>query len=127
MLISGDRTGVRVSLDSSLIQTIELAAILTNVKSLKIPSFASVHVKILLEVTLVLVRRATRLVQMKEAVKVRINPIVECFCDQYFADIDECTQNYCAAQDICVNTRGGYKCKEIRCPHGYIRDPDHKR
>lgn len=81
VLIFGDRTGVRVDLDSLLIQTIELAAILTNVKSLKIPSCALGHVRTLLEVILVLVRRVTRLVQMKEAVKVRTNPTIEYFFD----------------------------------------------
>lgn len=41
-------------------------------------------------------------------------------------DIDECVQNVCAANDICVNTKGSYKCFQIDCPPGYIRDPNHK-
>ncbi|XP_044256252.1 fibulin-1-like [Tribolium madens] len=42
-------------------------------------------------------------------------------------DIDECQQNVCPHHDdICLNTRGGYKCYTINCPHNYIRDPQHK-
>jgi Calcium-binding EGF domain len=44
-------------------------------------------------------------------------------------DIDECaTQNLCNGHhEICTNIRGGYRCKQIECPYGYILDPDKKK
>lgn len=40
-------------------------------------------------------------------------------------DIDECQQNVCGHQeDICVNTRGGYKCYPINCKPYYSKDPN---
>jgi fibulin 1/2 len=42
-------------------------------------------------------------------------------------DVDECQQNVCPrANDICLNTRGSYKCYTITCPPNYFRDPQHK-
>ncbi|KAK9889438.1 hypothetical protein WA026_004707 [Henosepilachna vigintioctopunctata] len=42
-------------------------------------------------------------------------------------DIDECERNVCPNHnDICVNTRGSYKCYTISCPANYIRDVQHK-
>ncbi|KAL3289893.1 hypothetical protein HHI36_023282 [Cryptolaemus montrouzieri] len=42
-------------------------------------------------------------------------------------DIDECQRNVCENnKDICVNTRGSFKCYAINCPSNYIRDTLHK-
>lgn len=42
-----------------------------------------------------------------------------------FVDIDECLQSHACRQDEqCLNTRGGFRCNRIECPHGYIRDGD---
>lgn len=42
-------------------------------------------------------------------------------------DIDECHQSVCRnPDDICINTRGSYKCHTITCPPNYIKDPEHK-
>ncbi|KAF5288361.1 hypothetical protein FQA39_LY15451 [Lamprigera yunnana] len=42
-------------------------------------------------------------------------------------DIDECQHNICRnVDDICINTRGSYKCHTITCPPNYIKDPEHK-
>lgn len=42
-------------------------------------------------------------------------------------DIDECHQNVCRhVDDICINTRGSYKCHTISCPPNYVKDPEHK-
>ncbi|XP_046406118.1 fibulin-1-like isoform X2 [Ischnura elegans] len=42
-------------------------------------------------------------------------------------DIDECSiGNPCAPDEICIDTRGDYRCNSIICPPGYIRDRDHK-
>ncbi|XP_044765989.1 fibulin-1-like isoform X1 [Coccinella septempunctata] len=42
-------------------------------------------------------------------------------------DIDECERKVCPNHnDICVNTRGSYKCYTIECPPNYIRDSQHK-
>ncbi|KAK4871917.1 hypothetical protein RN001_016041 [Aquatica leii] len=42
-------------------------------------------------------------------------------------DVDECLSNVCRnADDICINTRGSYKCHTILCPPNYIKDPEHK-
>jgi fibulin 1/2 len=39
-------------------------------------------------------------------------------------DIDECTSNtlICQSSDVCLNTRGGYKCFEFKCPDKYEED-----
>ena len=39
-------------------------------------------------------------------------------------DIDECslrTANCNSPDDICVNTRGGYKCQAVKCPNGFVK------
>jgi len=43
-------------------------------------------------------------------------------------DINECEEDYvCKGEDeICLNTKGGYKCNRIDCPSGYQRDRSHK-
>ncbi|XP_035208935.1 fibulin-1-like [Stegodyphus dumicola] len=42
-------------------------------------------------------------------------------------DIDECEQsNVCEPEEVCLNTRGGYKCNRIICPPNYFRDKDHR-
>ncbi|XP_071442617.1 fibulin-1-like [Hetaerina americana] len=42
-------------------------------------------------------------------------------------DIDECSLgNPCRSGEVCVDTRGGYRCSSIICPPGYTRDRDHK-
>ncbi|KFM82523.1 hypothetical protein X975_05963, partial [Stegodyphus mimosarum] len=42
-------------------------------------------------------------------------------------DIDECQQsNVCEPEEVCLNTRGGYKCNRIICPPNYFRDKDHR-
>lgn len=42
-------------------------------------------------------------------------------------DIDECEHKVCQNdKDICINTRGSYKCYTIDCPRNYIRDSRHK-
>lgn len=43
-------------------------------------------------------------------------------------DIDECeTESPCRGEnEVCVNTRGGYKCNAIECPDSYTRDTEHK-
>ncbi|KAG8225724.1 hypothetical protein J437_LFUL008109, partial [Ladona fulva] len=42
-------------------------------------------------------------------------------------DIDECEiGNRCKPNEICIDTRGGYRCNSINCPPGYTRDKDHK-
>ncbi|XP_072394883.1 uncharacterized protein [Diabrotica undecimpunctata] len=41
-------------------------------------------------------------------------------------DIDECQQNVCRSEEICLNTRGGYKCYSFKCPANYIKDTEHK-
>uniref|UniRef100_T1IWC6 EGF-like domain-containing protein n=1 Tax=Strigamia maritima TaxID=126957 RepID=T1IWC6_STRMM len=43
-------------------------------------------------------------------------------------DINECSQpNICRQEnEVCLNTRGGYRCNEIVCPANYIRDTEHK-
>lgn len=38
-------------------------------------------------------------------------------------DVNECLSHPCHDADVCLNTRGGYKCRSIRCPEGYVRDP----
>jgi fibulin 1/2 len=41
-------------------------------------------------------------------------------------DIDECvirTANCHGADDICINTRGGYKCQAVSCPKGFVKAP----
>lgn len=46
----------------------------------------------------------------------------------WISDIDECLESVCRRpDDICLNTRGNYKCFTIDCPPNYIKDPDHKR
>ncbi|XP_054708894.1 LOW QUALITY PROTEIN: fibulin-1-like [Uloborus diversus] len=43
-------------------------------------------------------------------------------------DIDECKEeNVCnGPEEVCLNTRGGYKCNRIVCPPNYTRDKDHR-
>ncbi|CAG2116609.1 unnamed protein product, partial [Medioppia subpectinata] len=43
-------------------------------------------------------------------------------------DINECEEsNQCRGDDqICLNTRGSFKCNRIECPNGYERDTTHK-
>ncbi|CAN7940634.1 unnamed protein product, partial [Ixodes pacificus] len=43
-------------------------------------------------------------------------------------DIDECEQEgVCNGEnEVCLNTRGSYRCNVLDCPPGYIRDTDHK-
>ncbi|GAB6029259.1 hypothetical protein CHUAL_005025 [Chamberlinius hualienensis] len=43
-------------------------------------------------------------------------------------DIDECSEpNVCKGEnEVCLNTRGGYKCNQISCPPGYVKDTAHK-
>ncbi|XP_064473187.1 fibulin-1-like isoform X2 [Ornithodoros turicata] len=43
-------------------------------------------------------------------------------------DIDECEQpEICNAEnEVCLNTRGGYRCNVLECPPGYYMDKDHK-
>ncbi|XP_077540561.1 uncharacterized protein LOC144152891 isoform X5 [Haemaphysalis longicornis] len=43
-------------------------------------------------------------------------------------DIDECERGDVCNGDneVCLNTRGGYRCNALDCPVGYFRDPDHK-
>ena len=41
-------------------------------------------------------------------------------------DVDECylgTANCDGEDDVCVNTRGGYKCQTVTCPRGFIKSP----
>ncbi|XP_037577535.1 fibulin-1-like isoform X1 [Dermacentor silvarum] len=43
-------------------------------------------------------------------------------------DIDECERgDICRGEnEVCLNTRGGYRCNKLDCPPGYFRDADHK-
>lgn len=41
-------------------------------------------------------------------------------------DIDECQQNVCLSDEVCLNTRGGYKCYRINCPPNYVKDTEHR-
>lgn len=42
-------------------------------------------------------------------------------------DIDECERDICRGEnEVCLNTRGGYRCNKLDCPPGYYRDADHK-
>ncbi|XP_072401961.1 uncharacterized protein [Diabrotica undecimpunctata] len=41
-------------------------------------------------------------------------------------DIDECQQNVCLSEEVCLNTRGAFKCYSIKCPANYIKDTEHK-
>nr|XP_023016733.1 fibulin-1-like [Leptinotarsa decemlineata] len=42
-------------------------------------------------------------------------------------DIDECQEsNVCLRDEVCLNTRGGYKCYRIKCPPNYVKDSEHK-
>ncbi|KAH6928517.1 hypothetical protein HPB50_016854 [Hyalomma asiaticum] len=43
-------------------------------------------------------------------------------------DIDECERgDICRGEnEVCLNTRGGYRCNTLDCPPGYYRDADHK-
>ncbi|XP_050026342.1 uncharacterized protein [Dermacentor andersoni] len=43
-------------------------------------------------------------------------------------DIDECERgDICRGEnEVCLNTRGGYRCNKLDCPPGYLRDADHK-
>lgn len=45
------------------------------------------------------------------------------------SDIDECeSDSPCRGEnEVCVNTRGGYKCNAIECPDTYTRDAQHKK
>ena len=41
-------------------------------------------------------------------------------------DVDECvlrTANCHGEDDVCINTRGGYKCQTVTCPRGFIKAP----
>jgi len=43
-----------------------------------------------------------------------------------FTDVDECrlrTANCNGEDDVCVNTRGGYKCQTVTCPRGFVKSP----
>ena len=43
-----------------------------------------------------------------------------------FVDIDECsegTYRCTAAESMCFNTRGSYKCPQVTCPPGFVRAP----
>jgi len=42
------------------------------------------------------------------------------------SDVDECylrTANCNGADDVCINTRGGYKCQSVTCPRGFVKSP----
>ncbi|EEB18651.1 conserved hypothetical protein [Pediculus humanus corporis] len=42
-------------------------------------------------------------------------------------DVDECLRNPCRGEDeVCLNTRGSYRCNSIKCPPNYIKDMEHK-
>ncbi|XP_037282115.2 uncharacterized protein LOC119175044 isoform X5 [Rhipicephalus microplus] len=43
-------------------------------------------------------------------------------------DVDECERDdICRGEnEVCLNTRGGYRCNILDCPPGYYRDADHK-
>nr|CAH7764330.1 unnamed protein product [Callosobruchus chinensis] len=42
-------------------------------------------------------------------------------------DIDECEQsNVCLSEEVCLNTRGSFKCYSIKCPENYVKDVEHK-
>ncbi|KAK6634325.1 hypothetical protein RUM43_011725 [Polyplax serrata] len=42
-------------------------------------------------------------------------------------DIDECLRNPCKGEDeICLNTRGSYRCNSIKCPPNYYKEVEHK-
>lgn len=47
----------------------------------------------------------------------------------FLLDIDECQeQNVCNGdKQVCLNTRGGYKCNHFACPPNYVRDKDHRK
>ena len=51
------------------------------------------------------------------------NPILK-YC---FIDINECDFQCKGEDQICLNTRGGFKCNRVVCPNGYERDRNHKR
>jgi fibulin 1/2 len=41
-------------------------------------------------------------------------------------DVDECalrTANCLGEDDLCINTRGGYKCEQVECPKGFVKAP----
>ena len=41
-----------------------------------------------------------------------------------FTDVDECSDNSTDCKgpdDVCINTRGGYKCEVVRCPKGFAK------
>lgn len=42
----------------------------------------------------------------------------------FSADVDECvtrTADCTGPDDICINTRGSYKCETVTCPKGFVR------
>ncbi|KAG5900252.1 hypothetical protein JTB14_018232 [Gonioctena quinquepunctata] len=42
-------------------------------------------------------------------------------------DVDECQENnVCLKDEVCLNTRGSYKCYRINCPPNYVKDTGHK-
>lgn len=42
-------------------------------------------------------------------------------------DVDECIKNPCKGQDeVCLNTRGSFRCNSIKCPPDYVKDAEHK-
>lgn len=44
-------------------------------------------------------------------------------------DINECdAPGTCRnSEDICVNTRGSFRCQPITCPENYVNDPNHRK
>lgn len=44
-------------------------------------------------------------------------------------DIDECLGgNVCQTpNEVCLNTRGSYRCNSITCPPNFIKDPEHRK
>ena len=44
----------------------------------------------------------------------------------HVSDVDECrlrTANCDGEDDVCINTRGGYKCQTVTCPRGFVKSP----
>lgn len=39
-------------------------------------------------------------------------------------DIDECKRSPCRGDESCLNTRGGFRCNRMICPHGYQKEGD---
>ena len=43
-------------------------------------------------------------------------------------DVNECSSgNVCRSEEVCLNTRGGYRCNRISCPPNYERDDAHRK